>query len=238
MRVWDKVINKKNGVEGMIVAINDELQTIDVRCEEVTKTLTMAQFERYWDTTYAIKKPGPKPKVRHGPKPKPKKPGPKPKRKNPPKRTRSKYPIGDYRRVKEHRHKKIYKTRFPMEEIMNWIMELSEKYNMKFKLINDRDYKFWVLYNGEYSKNSPIMVRKYVTQVNLYTRSDYLTDDIKRNSRMQYIKYYYDKMLRIVNFTDDTKAYIEKVIKCINENYKPTERPKTYKSHKRKRRTK
>ena len=219
VRLWDKIVNKKNGAEGMVVAIDSELGTVDVRCDDVTKTLTLAQLERYWYTSVAIGKPGPKPKSKFV---------------HDQKAIRSKYDTKDWHRAYQHHYKKIYKTRFPMEEIMNWIMELAEKYQMEFELINDRDYKFRVLYEGEYSKNSPMMVRLYKGQVNLYTRSQYLTDDLIRNSRMLYVKYYYDKCLRIVNFNAATKDFIEKVIKCINENYKPTERPKTYNSHKRK----
>lgn len=225
MKKWDKVKNHYTGSEGMIIRIDDDLQLVEVRLEDTNevKTLTMAQFERYWYTTYAIKKSGPKPKSKFV---------------HDQKAIRNKYDTTDWHRQYDHHYKKIYKTRFPMEEIMNWIMELSEKYNMKFELINDRDYKFWVLYNGEYSKNSPIMVRKYKQQVNLYTKSQYLTDDIIRNSRMLYVKYYYDKCLRIVNFNDDTKAFVERVIKCVNDNYEPTIRPKTYKNHKRTKRSK
>ena len=47
MRLWDKLVNKKNGLEGMVVAMNSELGTVDVRCGEETKTLTLAQLERY-----------------------------------------------------------------------------------------------------------------------------------------------------------------------------------------------
>ena len=238
MRVWDKVINKKNGAEGMIVAINEELQTIDVRCEEVTKTLTMAQFERYWDTTYAIKKPGPKPKVRHGPKPKPKKPGPKPKP-NPggvKKSHRSKYEVGTYARVKDTHtpNTKKYRKELDLDEILEYIKDIAiNQYGMSYEVVNDRDFKFRTPYDGPGNKNGysaqcTLMVRKYIQQVNIYTKALWLTDDIKRNPRMLAQKYYYDKAMRIPNFNEATQEFIANLIKCVNENYVPVERPKTY----------
>lgn len=251
MRVWDKVINKKNGAEGMIVAINEELQTIDVRCEEVTKTLTMAQFERYWDTTYAIKKPGPKPKVRHGPKPKPKKPGPKPKpkdyKKGSRKAHRSKYAVGTRLRYLDTHtpNTKKYRKELEVDEILDYIKDIAiNQYGMSYEEVNDRDFKFRTPYTGEKNKNGysaqcTLMVRQYTYQVNIYTKSQWLTDDIIRNPRMIFQKYYYDKMMRVPNFNDSTKEFIANLIKCVNENYKPIERPKTYnRKHGKKRSTK
>lgn len=250
MRKWDKVKNKYNDTEGMIVGINEELDTVDVRCEEQTKTLTMAQFERYWETTYAIKKSGPKPKPKKpGPKPKPKKRGPKPKPKvgGSKKVHRSKYETGTIARywdIHSLSHKKKYRKKVPVNEILEYIKDIAiNQYGMAFEQINDRDYKFRTPYTGEsnkdgYSKQCTLMVRLYNSQANMYTKSMWLTDEINRNSRMLFQKYYYDKMMRIPNFNDDTKEFIKKVIDSVNVNYKPVERPKTYKRTQGKRKNK
>ena len=239
MRKWDKVRNRYNDTEGMIVGINEELQTIDVRCEDVTKTLTMAQFERFWDTTYAIKKSGPKPKPKVGRKPKPKKrgPKPKPKKRGIKKVHRSKYAVGTKMRYLDT-HGKLYQKKYRKElcvnEILEYIKDIAiNQYGMSFEQINDRDFKFRTPYTGDGNKNGfsnqcTLMVRLYKYQVNIYTKALWLTDELIRNSRMIYQKYYYDKMMRIPNFNDGTKDFIAKLIDSVNKNYKPVERPKTY----------
>ena len=239
VRLWDKLVNKKNGAEGMVVAIDSELGTVDVRCGEDTKTLTLAQLERYWYTEVAIDKPGPKPKYPNRKQPKKEKTGPKPKPKCKPysrSAHRSKYPHGSRARYWDiHKPaKKPKRKELPVNEILEYVKDVAvNKYGMSFEEINERDFKFRTPYTGEnnkngFSKQCTMMVRLYKTQVNIYTKSAWLTDELKCNSRMIYQKYYYDKMMRIPNFNNSTKEFIAKLIDSINVNYKEIERPKTY----------
>ena len=239
MRLWDKLVNKKNGLEGMVVAIDSELGTVDVKCGEDVKTLTLAQLERYWYTSVAIDKPGPKPKHPGGRPRKPEKRGPKPKPKyNPYNRGahRSKYAVGTIARYYDtHKPaKKPKRKELPVNEILEYVKDIAiNQYGMKFEEVNERDFKFRTPYTGDsnidgFSKQCTLMVRLYKTQVNIYTKSEWLTEEQKHSSRMIYQKYYYDKMLRIPNFTDATKEFIKGVIESVNVNYKEIERPKTY----------
>lgn len=239
MRLWDKLVNKKNGLEGMVVAIDSELGTVDVKCGEDVKTLTLAQLERYWYTSVATGKPGPKPKIKFGPKPKRKKPGPKPKpkyRSSNKGAHRSKYAVGTLARYYDVRKppKKPKRKELPVNEILEYVKDIAiNQYGMKFEEVNDRDFKFRTPYTGDnntdgFSKQCTLMVRLYKTQVNIYTKSVWLTEEQKRNPRMIYQKYYYDKMMRIPNFTDKTKEFIAGLIESVNVNYTEIERPKTY----------
>lgn len=239
MRLWDKLVNKKNGAEGMVVAIDSDLGTVDVRCEDITKTLTLAQLERYWFTEKAIDKPGPKAKHPGGRPRKPEKRGPKPKRKTYSMHKgahRSKYPVGSIERYYDtHKPaKKPKRKELPVNEILEYVKDIAiNQYGMKFEEINERDFKFRTPYTGEgnkdgFSKQCTLMVRLYTYQVNIYTKSIWLTEEQKRNPRMIYQKYYYDKMMRIPNFTDATKEFIAGLIESVNVNYKEIERPKTY----------
>lgn len=221
MRKWDKVQHKFTGVEGMITDIDDIF--ITVRCDEEEKKLTHAQFERYWDTTYAIQKPGPKPQ--------PKKGGAK-------KVHRSKYAVGTIAR-----YYNIYtpnKTRYYLRkelcvnEILEYVKDIAiNQYGMKFEEVNERDFKFRTPYTAGKNKDGfsvqcTLMVRLYTRQVNIYTKSMWLTPELKKNPRMIFQKYYYDKMMRVPNFNDATKEFIAKLIESVNVNYKEVERPQTY----------
>lgn len=239
MRLWDKLVNKKNGLEGMVISMNDELGTVDVKCGEEVKTLTLAQLERYWYTNIAIDKPGPKPKHIGSRPRKPEKRGPKPKRKyhSPTKCAhRSKYPVGSLERYYDIRRppKKPKRKELPVNEILEYVKDIAiNQYGMKFEEINERDYKFRTPYTGDgniegFSKQCTLMVRLYKTQVNIYTKAIWLTDEQIRNPRMIYQKYYYDKMLRVPNFNDSTKEFIAKLIESVNVNYKDVERPTSY----------
>lgn len=244
MRKWDKIVNTLNNTSGTIVDINSELETVDVRLEDGTiKTFTWQQLQKFWFTTYAIKKPGPKVKKAVGRKPKRKKPGPKPKRKYycKPKFHRSKY-HGYLRYIDIYVKKpKKYRRKVPVDEIVEFIKDVAiNQYGMSYSVTEKGDHKFRTPYaDGEdgFSNQVTIMVRKYKTQVNLYTKALWIPDDkIRQNPRMLFQKYYYDKMMRIPNLNDNTKEFIVKLIACINENYKPVERPKKYERKRGKRR--
>lgn len=243
LRKWDKIVNRLNNTSGMIVDINNELETADVRlANNEIKTYTWQQLQKFWYTAYAIKKPGPKIKKAVGRKPKRKKPGPKPKCKyyKNPKFHRSKY-YGYLRYIDIYVKKpKKYRRKVPVDEIVEYIKDIAiNQFGMSYSVTENGDHKFRTPYkDGEngYSNQVTIMVRKYKTQVNLYTKAMWIPDEkIKNNPRMLYQKYYYDKMMRIPNLNGKTKEFIVKLIACINENYTPPERPKTYNRKKGKR---